>query len=78
MSEPRTLENQFLSALPKSERDHLLSHSETVSLPISTTLWEPGYISNVVYFITVFSTQIAQSVVCNRFHHVDERLARWS
>jgi CRP-like cAMP-binding protein len=28
-------------------------------------------------FAVVFTTQVAQSVVCNRFHHVEERLARW-
>ena len=31
----------------------------------------------LVRFVIVFTAQVAQSVVCNRFHHVEERLARW-
>jgi CRP-like cAMP-binding protein len=36
-----------------------------------------GFHDLLVRFVVVFTTQVAQSVVCNRFHHVEERLARW-
>jgi len=45
-------QNRLLAALPKSERERLLSHLELVSLPLGEALYESGDRLNHVYFPT--------------------------
>ena len=54
---------------------------DAIRVPVGTfkALFEQrnGFQELLLRFVVAFTTQVAQSVVCNRFHHVEERLARW-